>query len=356
MSEDYHKFSQEKKMSGVMETSVGEKETHQIQIRSTAVNIKIKNFRSFTGDVKSNEVEIFPSKNIVFVVRKLPKSNPTNGRPYTDLYLPGEVLTAVSENDQFFSLELVAGQGVNPPKLAGMVNITLGNSNQHLTFGDYLQEEYLEFDPADRSIVLKPGKVKAIRTEAQSRSSKQKLKKLAAKLFHVKLSEAAGVEETLEIKFALFTQILEGSLPDPLKSSITKIMKDESTADMKISCGEKDNKKIFNVHKLFIASSSSVFRAAVETDMVEGRTKEIYIEEDDENSVQEMINYIYTRDFSGGELNVQMLAWLADKYNISGMMELLLLRMEKDQVVDPVKVADMLIAAGKTNQNFSPNN
>ena len=349
MSKEYHKLSQEKKTIGVMETSVG---------RSTAVNIKIKNFRSSTGEVRSDEVEIFPGKNIVFVVKKLPKSNPTNGRPYTDLYLPGEVLTAVSENDQFFSLELVAGQGVNPPKLAGMVNITLGNSNQHLTFGDHLQEEYLEFDPADRSIVLKPGKVKAIRTEAQSRrpKQKQKLRKLAAKLFHVKLSEAAGVEETLEIQFTLFTQILEGSLPDPLKSSITKIMKDESTADMKISCGEKDNKKIFNVHKVFIASSSPVFRAAVETDMVEGRTKEIYIEEDDENSVQEMINYIYTRDFSGGELNVQMLAWLADKYNISGMMELLLLRMEKDQVVDPVKVADMLIAAGKTIQNFSPNN
>ena len=110
------------------------------------------------------------------------------------------------------------------------------------------------------------------------------------------------------------------------------------------------------VHKLFIAASSPVFRAAAETDMVEGRTKEIYIEEDDEKSVQEMINYIYTRDFSGGELNVQMLAWLADKYNISGMMELLLLRMEKDQVVDPVKVADMLIAAGKAIQNLSPNN
>jgi len=64
-----------------------------------------------------------------------------------------------------------------------------------------------------------------------------------------------------------------------------------------------------------------------------------------------MINYIYTRDFSGGDLNVQMLAWLADKYDIPGMMELLLLRMKKDQVADPGKVADMLITAERHNSD-----
>ena len=344
MSEDHHKFSQEKKMSGIMETSVGEKETHQIQIRSTAVNIKIKNFRSFTGDVKSNEVEIFPSKNIVFVIRKLHKFHPVRGRQY--LPVGGDWIW-VTENDQFFSVKLVAGQDVDPPRLAGMVEITVGNTNQHLTFGDHLKDQYVEFDAVSRKIVLKPGKVIfSILSQASN-------EEFAANFFHVKLSEAAGVEETLEIKFTLFTRTQEGSLPDSLKSSVTKIMKDESTADMKISCGEKDSKKIFNVHKLFIASSSPVFRAAVESDMLEARTKKIYIEEADENSVQEMINYIYTRDFSGGDLNVQMLAWLADKYDISGMMELLLLRMKKDQVADPGKVADMLITAGKTNQHFS---
>ena len=123
-------------------------------------------------------------------------------------------------------------------------------------------------------------------------------------------------------------------------------MQDESTADLKISCGEKDNKKIFNVHKSFLCASSPVFRAAIENDMVEGRTKEIYIEEVDEKTVEEMIKYIYTGDFTGEDLNVQMVAWLADKYDIPGMMDLLCSRMKEGEDVGPEVIADLLIAAG----------
>ena len=122
-------------------------------------------------------------------------------------------------------------------------------------------------------------------------------------------------------------------------------MQDESTTDMKISCGEKDNKKIFNVHKSFFCAISPVFRAAIESDMIEGRTKEIYIEEVDEKTVEELINYIYTGDFTGEDLNVQMVAWLADKYDLPGMMDLLCFRMNED--VEDENIADMLIAAGK---------
>ena len=57
-----------------------------------------------------------------------------------------------------------------------------------------------------------------------------------------------------------------------------------------------------------------------------------------------MIHYIYTGKFTGAELNVQMVAWLADKYDIPGMMNLLCSRM-RDDVVGPEIIADMLIAA-----------
>ena len=93
-----------------------------------------------------------------------------------------------------------------------------------------------------------------------------------------------------------------------------------------------------------------MFRAAIETDMVEGRTNEIYIEEEEvENSVEEMIHYVYTGDFAGADddLDVQSVAWLADKYNLPGMMELLCSRMSRMRVAGPEKVADILIAAGK---------
>ena len=124
-------------------------------------------------------------------------------------------------------------------------------------------------------------------------------------------------------------------------------MKDESTADMKITYGEKDDKKIFNVHKSFFCARSPVLRAAIESDMLEGRTKEIYIEEVDEKTLREMINYIYTGEFTGAELNVQRVAWLADKYDLPGMMDLLSNEMKEEEVVDPEIIADLLIAAGK---------
>ena len=53
-----------------------------------------------------------------------------------------------------------------------------------------------------------------------------------------------------------------------------------------------------------------------------------------------------------GDLNVQRVAWLADKYDLPGMMELLLFRL-KEGDVDPGKIADILIASGKTHQLFS---
>ena len=67
----------------------------------------------------------------------------------------------------------------------------------------------------------------------------------------------------------------------------------------------------------------------------------------DEKTVQEMIHYIYTGEFTGKDLNVQSVAWVADKYDLPGMMDLLCFRMIED--VEEEYIADMLIAAGKQN-------
>ena len=169
----------------------------------------------------------------------------------------------------------------------------------------------------------------------------------------MKLSDA-GLATTLEIRYSLYspgeiTVKEELDLPNSLNTNQyvselnMKIMKDQSTADMKISCGEKDDKKFFNVYKSFFVARSPVFKAAIEKDMSEGRTEEIYIEEVDEKTVEEMIHYVYTGKFTGADLNVQMMALVADKYDIPGMMDLLCFQM-KD--VEDENIADMLIAAG----------
>ena len=60
--------------------------------------------------------------------------------------------------------------------------------------------------------------------------------------------------------------------------------------------------------------------------------------------MREMIHYVYTGELTGEDLNVQMVAWVADKYQLSGMMDLLCFRMKEDEVEDKY-IADMLIAA-----------
>ena len=51
---------------------------------------------------------------------------------------------------------------------------------------------------------------------------------------------------------------------------------------------EKDNKKILNVHKNFFCANSPVLRATIMSNV-----NEIYMEEVDEKTVEEIIHYIY---------------------------------------------------------------
>ena len=343
-------------MSGITSTStevtLGDQQTHEH-------TIKINNFKRFFMSQKeefvSNHIEIFSGKKIAFVINIAPEFAP-DGMKYTE-YVPTEMPTgrkvkriAITENDKFLSLELldVSGEGVDPPSLAGKVEIILGDSSQSFSFGFPPLGDYLKFDAISRNLLLKPGILSFVTTEDGDIDYA-----LAVTLFPLKLTGAAGEEDTLQIRFTLFTQTEERFLPFNLPSArylsdqTARIMKDEGTADMKISCGEKNNKKIFKVHKNFLCDSSPVFRAAIESDMVEGRTNEIYIQEVDQATLQEMINYIYTGDFTGAELNVEMVASLADKYDLPGMMSLLCYRMKEDEDVGPEIIADMLITAGK---------
>ena len=223
-------------MTGAMEVTVGDQQTHQVSSIST---VKLSHFKRLTEikeDVRSEEIEIFPGKKIAFVLRILPEKTP-NGQKFLKYWLLGAGdWTAITANDKFISLELLAGEGVDPPSLAGKVEIILGDSSQSFTFGDPKKEEYLQFDDTSRRLALKPRTVDDLISDGGRWHTD-----IAAGLVHVELT-GVGLEDTLEIKFNLFTptQPLERSLQSPsylyLSDQTTKIMKDESTADLKISC------------------------------------------------------------------------------------------------------------------------
>ena len=341
-------------MSGTTEITLGEQQTYEH-------NLKIHNFRRFTNteqEFRSKPIEIFPCKKIAFLVRGFSDVSPDGDKivqyGHSNCVYDRGSWTDITEDDRFFFLKLVVPKGFAPPRLAGTVEISVGDFSETIKIGDAQKEKYAKFETYNGTFLeIKPRKGCQIQwisgPQGKHYTSDSHL------YHHVKLSADVEADDNiLEIKFTLFhpgviTQNMVRPLPDTIKSSVylseltMKMMKDVSTTDMKITCGEKGKKKIFNVHKSFFCTSSSVIRAAVENNMRECRSIDISIEEVDEKTIQEMIHYVYTGKFTGADLNVQMVARLADKYDLPGMMDLLCFQMRD---VEDKNIADMLIAAG----------
>ena len=82
------------------------------------------------------------------------------------------------------------------------------------------------------------------------------------------------------------------------------------------------------------------------TDMKEAKKGEVYIEDVDEGTLAAMINFIYTGDLPGDNLNVQMVANMADKYEMPAFMDMLCFKMKSEDIRSEF-IADLLIAADR---------
>ena len=261
-------------MSGITEITVGEQQTDQHTFKIT----NFKKFMKVGEEVRSSFIEMFPPsrKKIAFIVKPFSNESATRYR------FRGGCWTSITDNDKFFCLQL-SPRGSDSPRLAGSVEIKLGESKQTINLGDPQEEKYEKFSCG--SLVIRPG----ILTNFRDGAGDVILTTDSPNMIHVKLSGAE--EESLELKFSLFcpgevinVQVQEKALPDSLKTSgylkkLTKaVMEDKSTTDLMITCGDKEKKKTFHVHKSFFCAGSPVFRAAVESDMLEKKTSEIYIE------------------------------------------------------------------------------
>ena len=80
--------------------------------------------------------------------------------------------------------------------------------------------------------------------------------------------------------------------------------------------------------------------------MQEAGKGEIIIEEIDPKTLSSMIHYIYTGDLVGDDLDVQMVACAANRYNMPGFIDLLCFKMKSEDVKNEY-IADMLIAADR---------
>ena len=80
-----------------------------------------------------------------------------------------------------------------------------------------------------------------------------------------------------------------------LMEDISKLMNEDDTADFTL----KTKTKSFRIHKLIFGARSSVFQAMFQSNMAEALAGEATIEDLDEDTVEEMIHFIYTGSLSG---------------------------------------------------------
>ena len=125
-----------------------------------------------------------------------------------------------------------------------------------------------------------------------------------------------------------------------LMEDFSKLMDEEDTADFTL----KTKTKNFRIHKLIFGARSSVFKAMFQSNMVEAIAGEVTIEDLDEDTVGEMIHFIYTGRFSGKQSDFQSLCQAARKYQLDSMMDLINLNLLTAEI-EPGEVADILIAS-----------
>lgn len=95
----------------------------------------------------------------------------------------------------------------------------------------------------------------------------------------------------------------------------TKLLKERLFTDVEVTCGAFR----FPAHRALLAAASPVFRAMLSSEMVEARVQEVHIDDADEKSVQDTLEYIYTGTVGAGA-GCGMVV-LGHKYDIPGLVE-----------------------------------
>jgi len=135
----------------------------------------------------------------------------------------------------------------------------------------------------------------------------------------------------------------ESDVQETFDSFGKAVMEDDSTTDFIIRC----DTKAFNVHKNFFCNRSPVFRAAMLSDMEEGRKGEMVIGDIDEKTLGSVIKFIYTDQLEVVEdQDLQPLINAADKYDLPRLLILVVRQMKEVDITEEM-VADLLISGYK---------
>ena len=100
---------------------------------------------------------------------------------------------------------------------------------------------------------------------------------------------------------------------------MTKLMEDPETADFTLKIGVKS----FKVHKAILAARSGVFRTMFLSGMKDAVEGEAVITDVDEETLEEVLHYLYTGKLSGKDFRINSLCYAAEKYQLDNLMDLI---------------------------------
>ena len=118
---------------------------------------------------------------------------------------------------------------------------------------------------------------------------------------------------------------------------MTKLMNDPETADF-------TGNKSFEVHKAVLGARSEVFRTMFLSNLKEVVEGEAVITDVNEETLQEVLHYLYTGKLSGKDYGIQSLCYAADKYHLDTLTDLICQEIRKS-VLQVGEVAEVFISA-----------
>ena len=127
-----------------------------------------------------------------------------------------------------------------------------------------------------------------------------------------------------------------------LEEDISRMKLDTDTADFLLKT--KNGSKEFPVHKTILRSRSNVFRAMFASNMAEVSAGEAIIEDLDDDTLEELIHFLYSGGLSGSRYDIVALCNAAEKYELASLMDLVSFNMRSAEL-DVNQLADLFIAS-----------
>ena len=118
-----------------------------------------------------------------------------------------------------------------------------------------------------------------------------------------------------------------------LLNDMGNLLLDTETSDVVLLCQGEE----IRAHNLILSARSQVFRAMLQSQMLESTRREIRIEDSDKDVLKEMLSYIYKIEVDVNFTMFKRLLVLADKYQIEDLV-----RYCEEQIIESLNYENAL--------------